>query len=185
MEERYMYLISIYFDNETEDSLNLLMQRVAKATGNQFMLDNQVPLHITVASVETKHEGELIARIESITKYLKQSDIKFVSVGSFSTKVVFVQPVLNEYLHKLSVILAKELEQMDETILSPYYLPFSWLPHCTIGKQLSKEELYKALIELSTHFVPIDGTVTRIGVAKTNPHRDIKIWNLKDSIEKR
>ena len=80
-----MYLISIYFDKETEDRLNLTMQRVAKATGNYFMLDHQVPPHITVASVETKHEGELIAQIESITKDLKQGEIKFVSAGSFST----------------------------------------------------------------------------------------------------
>lgn len=58
-----MYLISIYFDKKTEDRLHLLMQHVAEATGNQFMLDNQVPPHITVASVETKHEDELLTRI--------------------------------------------------------------------------------------------------------------------------
>lgn len=77
-----MYLISIYFDNETEERLNLLIQRVAKVTGNQFMLDNQVPPHITVASVETKHEDELSARIEKVTKALVQGEIKFVSTGS-------------------------------------------------------------------------------------------------------
>lgn len=172
-----MYLISIYFDKETEGRLNLTMQRVAKATGNYFMLDNQVPPHITVVSVETKCEDELLARIESIAKNLKQGKIKFVSAGTFSTKVVFVQPVLNEYLHQLSAILTKELEQMDETILSPYYQPFSWLPHCTIAKQLSKEEMQKALFELLAYFTPIDGYVTQIGVAKTNPHKDIKIWS--------
>ena len=185
MEERFMYLISIYFDNETEERLNLLIQRVAKVTGNRFMLDNQVPPHITIASVETKHEDELSARIERITKALVQGEIKLVSVGSFSTKVVFVQPVLNEYLHQLSVVLTKELEQMDETILSPYYQSFSWLPHCTVGKQLSREEVQKALIELSAQFVPINAYVTRIGMAKTNPHRDIKIWDLKDGIKER
>lgn len=175
-----MYLISIYFDKETEDRLNLTMQRVAKATGNYFMLDHQVSPHITVASVETKREEELIARIESIAKDLVQGEIKFVSAGTFSTKVMFVQPVLNEYLQQLSVTLTKELEQMDETILSPYYKPFSWLPHCTIAKQLSKEEVQKALIKLSAQFVPFNACVTRIGVAKTNPHRDIKIWHLDD-----
>ena len=173
-----MYLVCIYFDRETQDRLKLLMQHVAKVTGNQFMLDNQVSPHITVASVETKHEEELIARIESIANDLDQGEVKFVSAGTFSTKVVFVQPVLNEYLHQLSVVLNKELEQMDETILSPYYQPFSWLPHCTIGKQLSKEEMQKALFELLAYFTPIDGYVTRIGIAKTNPHKDIKIWDL-------
>ena len=180
-----MYLISIYFDKETEERLNLTLQRVAKVTGNQFMLDNQVPPHVTVTSVETKHEVELIARMEGITEDLKQGEIKFVSVGTFSNKVIFVQPVLNEYLHQLSVVLMKEFKQMDETILSPFYQPFSWLPHCTVGKQLSKEEVQKALIELSAQFVPFNAYVTRIGVAKTNPHRDIKIWDLKDDIKMR
>lgn len=180
MEENCMYLISIYFDKETQDRLNLTLQRVAKVTGNQFMLDHQIPPHITVASVETKHEGELITRVESIIEDLKQGEIKFVSVGTFSTKVIFVQPVLNEYLHQLSAVLTKEFEQMDETILSPYYQPFSWLPHCTVGKQLSKEEMQKALMELSAQFVSFNAYVTRIGVVKTNPHRDIKIWDLKD-----
>lgn len=174
-----MYLISIYFDFETQNKLNLLMQRVAKATGNRFMLDNQVPPHITVASVETKCEEELLARIERIAKDLKQGEITFVSAGSFSAKVVFVQPVLNEYLHQLSVALTKALEQMEETILSPYYQPFSWLPHCTIGKQLSKEQVQRALTELSAYFVPINSCVTKIGVAKTNPYRDIKVWDLQ------
>ena len=177
-----MYLISIYFDRETQENLNLLIQRVAKVTGNQFMLDNQVPPHITVASLETRDENGLLERMEKIVSEIKPGEIKFVSVGSFSTKVVLVQPVLNEYLHQLSVILTKELEQMDETILSPYYQPFSWLPHCTIGKQLSKEEGQKGLIELAAHFVPMDGVVTRIGVSKTNPHRDIKLWELKDCV---
>lgn len=84
-----MFLISIYFDNETEKKLSVLMKRVAQVTGNYFMQDNHVPPHITIAAVETKYEDELLQ-----------------------------------------------------------------------------------------YFTPLDGYVTRIGVAKTNPHRDLKIWEL-------
>lgn len=173
-----MYLISIYFDESTEKILNSHIQHVAKATGNTFMLDNNVPPHITVAAVETKQEDVLISRVEELIKKLTCGEIKFVSVGSFALKVIYVQPVFNEYLHNLSVELSKELGQIEETILSPYYQPFSWLAHCTIGKQLSKEEMQQAFEVLSNEFVPIDAKVTRIGVAKTNPHRDIKVWEL-------
>ena len=142
------------------------------------MQDNHVPPHITVAAVETKHEDELMVRMEKVVNNLNCEKIKFVSVGNFSTKVIFVQPVLNEYLQQLSVALTHELEQMEKTILSLYYKPFSWLPHCTIAKQLSKEEMLKAFMELLQHFTPIDGYVAKIGVAKTNPHRDLRIWEL-------
>ena len=173
-----MYLISIYFDDNTNKTLNKHMSRVAEATQNTFMLDNHVPPHITVAAVETKHAEALVSKMEELTKRLTYGEIKFVSVGSFASKVIYVQPVLNEYLHNLSKLLSKELEQIEETILSPYYQPFSWLAHCTIGKQLSKEQLQKAFAVLMNDFVPMDAKVTRIGIAKTNPHCDIKVWDL-------
>lgn len=173
-----MYLISIYFDADTEKKLKKMMYRVSEATGNTFMLDNHVPPHITVAAVETRHEDMLISYMEELVSSLETGKIKWVSVGSFSSKVIYIQPVLNEYLHDLSVILSKELGQMEETLLSPYYQPFSWLPHSTIAKNLSMEQMQQAFTVLQKDFVPMDGYVTRIGIAKTNPHRDIKIWEL-------
>lgn len=192
-----MYLISIYFDAQTSASLEKLIKRVAEATGNTFMLDNQVPPHITVAMVETRREEELLGCINQLVGEIRNSnerelatrdmsksamrsgELQWVSVGAFFPQVLFVQPVLNEYLHNLSVVLSEKLSEIEETIVSPYYQPFGWLPHCTIGKQLSKEQMVEAFKVLQQYFVPIEGCVTRIGVARTNPHRDIKVWELK------
>lgn len=178
-----MYLISIYFDEQSSANLKKLIKRVADATGNTFMLDNQVPPHITVAAVETKREEELVACIDRLVnddcgKGITAGAIHWVSVGAFFPQVLFVQPVLNEYLHNLSVTLSEELSQIEETILSPYYKPFGWLPHCTIAKQLTKEQMAEAHQILQQYFVPMEGRVTRIGVARTNPHRDIRVWEL-------
>ena len=197
-----MYLISIYFDEHSSANLEKLIKRVATATGNSFMLDNQVPPHITVAAVETKREEELLDCVDrlvrgegtcgatdtidegnSVTTVKSQNvtsgAIHWVSVGAFFPQVLFVQPVLNEYLHNLSATLSEELAQIEETILSPYYKPFGWLPHCTIAKQLTKEQMAEAHQILQQYFVPMEGRVTRIGVARTNPHRDIRVWELE------
>ena len=174
-----MYLISIYFDENTEKRLRSLIKSVGHSTGSTFMLDNHVPPHITVAAVETKHEDLLLVHVEDVVKQFEIGDIKFVSVGAFSSQVIFAQPVLSEYLHLLTERFTQELVQIEDTICSPYYQPFHWLPHCTIGKQLSKEQIIQAFEVLQNQFVPIDGEVVRIGVAKTNPHRDIKVWELE------
>ena len=195
-----MYLISIYFDKQTEKRLQSFINRVATATGNNFMVDNQVPPHITVAAVETKREDELIACvdelikhitscddavdntikcIEDTAKFIDAGDIQWVSVGAFLPQVIYVQPVLDEYLYKLSVLLSEKLSGLEETICSQYYQPFGWLPHCTIAKQLSKEQMTEAYKVLQDHFVPMNGRVMRIGVARTNPHRDIRVWELE------
>ena len=173
-----MYLISIYFDENTEKRIQNFIKSVASATGNTFMLDHHVLPHITVAAVETKREDLLLERVEDIVKKLENGEIQFVSVGTFSSQVIFVQPVLNMYLQKLVETFTQELGQIEETICSSYYQPFHWLPHCTIGKQLSQEQMLQAFEVMQKQFVPVDAKVVRIGVAKTNPHRDIKVWEL-------
>lgn len=175
-----MYLVSVYFDGKTNEKLQKLIDKVARETGNSFMLDNHVPPHITVAAVETKHEDRLLACMDSLVAKFETGDIKLVSVGSFSNQVIYVQPVLNAYLHEMAICLSTELGQIEDTICSPYYQPFSWMPHCTIAKQLSKEQQVQAFEVLQNTFVPMDGKVVRIGVAKTNPHRDIKVWELEE-----
>ena len=178
-----MYLISIYFDENTEKRIQNFIKSVASATGNTFMLDHHVPPHITVAAVETKREELLLEHVEEIVERLTKDEIQFVSVGTFSSQVIFVQPVLNQYLQKLVETFTQEVGQIEETICSPYYQPFHWLPHCTIGKQLSKEQMLQAFEVMQKQFVPIKGKVVRIGVAKTNPHRDIKVWELEKNIK--
>ena len=172
------YLISIYFDEKTEKKIQNLMKNVARETRNTFMQDNYVLPHITVAAVETRHEDKLLAYVEETAKQINIGDIKFVSIGTFSSQVIYIQPVLNEYLHNVSVLLSYKLEQMKETEIRSFYRPFSWLPHCTIGKQLSGAQMIQAFTVLQKQFVPIDGKVVRIGVARTNPHRDIEVWRL-------
>jgi 2'-5' RNA ligase len=158
------------------------------------MLENHVPPHMTVAAIETRHEDEAIECLEHLveSRLLPEGiqngagdeqgqtmELRWISVGSFLPQVLYVQPVLNEYLHGLSCILSEELQAIPDTILSPYYQPFSWLPHCTIAKQLSKEQMLQGYEVLQNQFAPFSGEVTKIGIAKTNPHRDIRVWELK------
>lgn len=48
-----MYLISIYFDDKTNNRIQQAINQVAKKSGNTFMLDAEVPPHITVSAFET------------------------------------------------------------------------------------------------------------------------------------
>ena len=172
-----MYLISIYFDEKTNQRMQKYINLVAERTGNSFMLDNNVPPHLTVSAFEARDEKCAIAALERIAKQLKQGKITWASVGQFLPYVIFMQPVLNYYLHQVSQIVYEELEKEDVKI-SPFYQPFQWLPHATLGKTLSREELQKAFEVLQTSFGVFDSTVVKIGLARTNPHCDIETFIL-------
>lgn len=161
------------------------MQQIAEKTGNMFMRDNHVPPHITVAAIETRDENMAIEELGKCVQQLQQGRLRFISTGAFFPQVLYLEPVLNEYLHELVCAVNAAVKDLPETIVSPYYQPFSWLPHVTLAKQLSEEQMRLAFETMQKRFVSFEGMVTEIGIAKTNPHRDLCVWELGDLNENR
>lgn len=174
-----MYLISIYFDEMTEKRISSYMKQIGKATGNTVMLDGNVPPHITVAAFQT--ESESVAREIFLrgAENLKSGSVQWVSVGTFLPNVIYIAPILNEYLHELSETYNKEITNMQKVTADRKYVPYSWLPHSTLAKRLSKEQLAVAFGVMQNQFGPFGGKVTKIGLAKTNPYTDLEVINLK------
>lgn len=173
-----MYLISIYFDEKTEQTMHKYINQVAKVTGNTFMLDNNIPPHITVLGFEAKDEEKVVELLDRNIADIVGGQLYFASLGMFKWQVIYAQPILNEYLHNLSVKVHSIYEEMPDIRFNPFYKPFSWLPHMSIGKHLNEKQMEEAFKTLVKNFVPMEAAVTRIGIAKTNPHRDIKVYDL-------
>lgn len=173
-----MYLISVYFDKKTEYRIQSYMNNIASACGNLFMIDNNVPPHMTITAFETLHENTIIKVLNNELLNIKHNKIGWVTVGAFPT-VIFVQPILNEFLHNMSFAIYDNIKSIPDTKISKYYKPFSWLPHVTIAKQLSEEQMHKAFDMLHKSFAPFEGEIVRIELAKKNPFRVIASWELK------
>lgn len=174
-----MYLISIYFDEQTEKHIRNLIRQVADKTGNTFMTAGNVPPHITISAFETKHEQKALSCLEQCAQKLSCDSLFWASVGEFFPHVIYLAPVLNEYLHQMSVDVYDAISDIEDISISRYYRPLQWLPHTTIGKQLTTEEMSVAFEVLQHQFGSFEGTVTRIGLAKTNPYRDLAVYELK------
>lgn len=174
-----MYLISAYFDEETNNRIQQYINQVARKTGNTYMPDGKVPPHITISSFETNDITSVISLLEQNMAGLQKGVIKWTSVSAFLPYVIYLSPVLNEYLHGLSEQITSCLRQAEDIRISPYYQPFSWMPHTTIGKQLSREEMQIAFEVLQHQFGPFSGKITKLGLAKTNPYEDIITYELR------
>ena len=172
-----MYLVSIYFDEKTNERLKSYIEQVAKKTGNRFMIEGNVPPHITVGAFESKaSEEELVEALQTKLSGMKTGKVQLVSVGTFQTSSIFISAVYNEYLHEMCKSVCHALENVDNTVIRKNYQPFYWLPHVTIGKTLSKEQQLAAFEELQKSFGPLEASVVKIGLSKTNPYMDICTW---------
>ena len=174
-----MYLVSIYFDEKTNQRIRSMIKQVADKTGNTFMIDGNVPPHITITAFETQNEEAVTEVLEHGAAELKKGTLQWASVGQFFPYVIYAAPVLNEYLHGMSEKVYEALAAIEGVKISPYYRPFQWLPHTTIGKKLSKEEMKMAFEVLQNTFGMFSGEVVRIGLAKTNPYEEVANWELK------
>lgn len=179
-----MYLISIYFDEKTNQRIQGYINQVAKHTGNSFMPEGNVPPHITVSALEAKDEQQVIKALEGCAKRIKRGPLQWVSVGQFFPHVIFITPVLNVYLHEMAQTVYDSIQSIDGVSIRPYYQPFQWLPHTTIAKQLSEKEMRLAFETLQKSFGMFEGEVVEIGLAKTNPYQDITRWKLTECWEK-
>ena len=175
-----MYLISIYFDEKTNQRLKQYIEQVARKTGNTFMIDGNVPPHITVGAFETKAScEELVAALNPVLRNIHKDSVQFVSVGTFQTSSIFLSAVYSEYLHEMCKSVCHALENEENTMIRRNYQPFQWLPHVTIGKTLSKEQQLLAFEELQSSFGMLEASVVKIGLSKTNPYMDIFAWETK------
>ena len=168
-----MYLISAYFDENTNKILNRYIEGVAQVTGNDFMIRNNVPPHLTITSVEAISGKDLESAFRQVCSTIKTGDIMIPVVGQLLPYVIYTGAVLNEYLQELQREFVEAMEAVENTSISKYYMPHSWMPHVTIGKTLSSEQMLKAFEYMQKSFAPVSGKIVEIGLAKTNPHEDL------------
>lgn len=174
-----MYLVSIYFDEKTNQRLKKYIELVAEKTGNTFMIDRNVPPHITVGAFESKaSEEELVNALQPELDNLRVDFVQLVSVGTFQTSSIFISAVYNEYLHEMCKSVCQALETVENTVIRKNYQPFRWMPHVTIGKTFTKEQQLAAFSELQKSFGVMEAKVVRIGISKTNPYMDIFAWEM-------
>lgn len=168
-----MYLVSVYFDEQANRILKRYTARIEEATGNDFMSSHSVPAHMTISACEARSIETLLPNFEHLRGNIACGRIQFVSVGMLLPYVIYVTPVLNEYLMNLQKCVYESVAHIKDVRVSDFYKPYSWLPHVTLGKTLKHDEMQKAMALMQDTFQPFEATVTEIGLAKVNPHEDV------------
>lgn len=180
------YLVSLYFDDKTNQQILRHMIAVAEATGNDYMLEHKVPPHITISSFEVDEKvnsdvvSQLVQNFNEIFQNRSAGVVQWVGTGAFMTSTLYLTPVLNQYLQKRMEDVYAVVSADKNIRVSKYYQPFQWLPHTTIGKKLDEMQLAKAFEIVQSDFRVITGRVIRIGLAKASPYEDISTWSYEE-----
>jgi 2'-5' RNA ligase len=174
------YAVQLYFDSRLEASLLELRSELTKAGVTPTLERLGDRPHVSLAVLEKMPVQRCLGMIERFAETQNVFHASFSAFGAFPTSqgVVYLTPTPSAVLldahrrmHRLLVELNADVHE--------YYLPDTWMPHSTIGFELSRKEVDVALAWLHSNFRPLDGTYSSVGVIEFVPVKQVAIFELR------
>jgi len=174
------YSVVLYFDDETDNKITSLIRLIVDNGINDYLISNKVPPHITIADFECEDIIAVINSLEVYKEKIRQNFVYWASIGLFNQSVLFLAPVVNQFLLKSCEIVNDLIKTVPMTECNSNYIPYQWVPHTTIGAKLSSQELKTAFLVANDNFKAFGGYVTKLALVQNKPRIDIKVWNLQE-----
>lgn len=174
------YAVTLEFDKGTQTKIQELIDEVAMVTGCDYMKRFNVPPHVTVCCLEGDNTEVLLAEMEQIAASMRKSTIRFANIGVFNPYVIYLGPVMNEFLQNTCRTVNESLLKHAEVGNKGNYLPNQWVPHAGIAVKLTPEALKEAFAIVQEKFNAFGATAERIVLAKAEPYEELRAWELKE-----
>lgn len=168
------YAVVLYFDNDSEKLLTEYIHNICSTGINTYMIDIGIRPHITLAIFKDIHTGNFEGKLHDFALNNRNFRLRLESIGIFPAEpgVVFLSPVFTD---DLKLIHTRFYDSFKDALgdYMPYYLPGSWVPHCTVASRLQHDEIMKALSFLINEFKPMDVDVAEIGFIECDPVKEL------------
>ncbi len=173
------YAVTLEFDKASHDKMQEMIDEVAKTTGCDHMKQYKIPPHVTVCCLEGDNDEVLLSEMEKIAESMRKNMVVFANIGIFNPLVVYLGPVMNEFLLDTCKTVNERLLQYAEVGNKGNYLPNHWVPHAAIAVKLTPEALQEAFAIVQKKFTPFGAIAERIVLARAEPYEKMKAWELK------
>ena len=170
------YAVVLHFDDKSTEQIQKITEYVATHTGNDYMISNHIPPHITIAGFNAD-DVEINGFAADISASLSGFDIPIVSIGIFNPHVVFASPVMNESLLNACKT-ANQILQQKGVECNRIYTPYSWVPHISLAVKLDEASVKKAVNAALEKFQPVMTSVVKLTIAVCNPYKEISTFDL-------
>lgn len=171
------HAIRLYFDAELEAALTGVKAALTRAGVMPALelLGNRP--HVSVAAADELNVPYCTSMLERLSKAQRSFAANFAAFGTFpgGQGVVYLSPTPSELL--LSIHRAVYRQLTDAGIrLHEHFLPEGWVPHVTVGFELTGQEVALALSWLHANFKPLTGRLGSIGLVKYPPVEELETF---------
>ncbi|WP_407397663.1 hypothetical protein [Treponema sp.] len=165
-----MYLVTALFDENTTSYFQQLISEMSAVSGNDFMMTNHIPPHLTLLQVHSRLDfGTIVSVFEDSFASECIEEVVFKAVQSKIPHVFYVSVDINEWLLKINKKLFDSFTSLDRTIVNQLYAPGCFYPHVALVKRL--DDLQRKGLQDFLKFIslPDSGKIVRIELTEGNP----------------
>ena len=174
------YAVQLYFNAELEAAL-LKVRKALTEAGIPPTLERLGDRpHVSLAVANSLDAKSCIAMLESFANDQVAFPAEFAAFGAFPTAqgVVYLSPTPSGDLIRVHRRMNERLKKLHVEV-HEHYAPDGWMPHATIGFELTSTEVAFALSWLHGNLKPIEGTFASVGLIEFIPVKELATFKLR------
>jgi len=173
--------ILLYFDSSSEQRLCRMWQQLARDGVSNDLPASGIRPHLTLAvfdKLDCLPCEKVLARFAQLTRHL---DLRAAHFGVFFQPEItlFLAPTPTRSLLDFHAALHQRLASQAQGSWQVYQ-PGTWVPHCTLAMNLSREDIAPAMASCASMPLPVDLHATQIAAADFIPLTDLFRYDLAE-----
>ena len=142
--------------------------RALSEVGATWLAQSGASPHVSLAIWETIDRPRLEAELARFAAETGPIGITFDGAGTFPGGTVYLQPAPNPALHAVQRHVHARFASFGGGAWA-YYLPDSWIPHCTLAMDVSPDRVTEALAVAGRAPLPITGRLEYVAIVEFQP----------------
>jgi len=167
--------ISAWFDQQTEDSVREVWRQLAESGVFSEFHDGPFRPHITLSAYVNLEVDSCVACLRDFLCTTPPLSVSLYSLGQFllPTGAIYISSLINEPLLAFRREIARRLSSFGSVLFLPYYEPDRWVPHVSLARGLTPQQLLAAFEICQKIPLPISAQVNRVGIIEFPIEREL------------
>lgn len=176
----YRFAIEIFFDDKTDKHIRNIWEILKSKNITDSMICGGWHPHISLVVFDLDSIDTLIPVIKSFADNQNELPIAFTQIGVFPIEygVVYFAPTVTNTLLKFHADFFSVFNTLTDEI-SDYYRPDKWIPHCSVGLNLSIPQIEKTVSICREIGLPQNAVISKIALVDLPTAKILKQFNLR------
>ena len=173
--------VEFLFNPDHASEIIDVWQDLYDANVDTFLLSSGSKPHITLAIFNDIPPEVLEKSVKNLAEKIHKFELTLSILGVFpgEKNTIFLAPSFHQFLYSIH----QAFHSLTRTITNQgweNYLPYNWIPHCTLGVDVPREKVGVAM-EICSHLnLPVTVDVEKIGVVEFSPTKNYQFIELQE-----